>query len=46
MKSSEHDHGHYTREKEHNHEGVHYGKVVDLIIWVAFEINIPAVGPP
>lgn len=45
MHSSHHDHSNYTGEEENDHETVYDRKVVDLIIWVSLEIDIPPMRP-
>mmetsp|Transcript_39512 Transcript_39512/g.88412 ORF Transcript_39512/g.88412 Transcript_39512/m.88412 type:complete len:356 (+) Transcript_39512:586-1653(+) len=42
---AEHDHGHDARQEEHDHERVDDGEVVDLVVGVALEVHVPAVGP-
>jgi hypothetical protein len=43
--SSEHDHGHHASEEQHDHQAVHDGEVVDLVVGVSFQIHVPSVGP-
>ena len=46
MQRAQHDHSHHTSKEKDDHEGVNDGEVMDLIIRVAFKINVPTIGPP
>ena len=42
---ADHDSGNGTEEEEDDHEGVDDGKVMNVVIGAADEVDIPAVGP-
>jgi hypothetical protein len=45
VQGAQHDHGDHSGEEENDHERVDDGEVVDLVVGVALQIHIPAVGP-
>ena len=43
--SAEKYHGHHASQEENDHHRVHDGEVVDLVVRVALQVDVPALRP-